>query len=158
MWICGRSVEMHTKRFEAVWKSAGPDRRLCVVITRDPRGRLEDSDFFSTHRNADSREVIEHAADRWSLEACFRDSKHTWGLRGYATAVRVVVSGAITPQTFFALWLWVDSVEQQMTHLRSPLRCNCHRITASTQVGDDDPFVRLYVVWVRCDRNSRVKK
>ena len=82
VWIYGRSVEMHTKRFEAVWKSAGPDRRLCVVITRDPSGRLEDSDFFSTHRKADSREVIEDAADRWSLEACFRDSKQHLGLEG----------------------------------------------------------------------------
>lgn len=73
--IYGRRVELLVKTMQAQWKSAPPDRRLTVVVTRDPTGRFDDACFFRLQPNAGPTDVLVPFSHRWSLEQCYRDCK-----------------------------------------------------------------------------------
>lgn len=104
LYIYGQQVRMWVKSFEAQWKSAGKDRVLTVVITRDPQGRIEDNYFFRTRAGCSVKEVLMPQSLRWTLESCYRDCKQHLGLEdiqnGFARAdVRVdaTVPGSKAP-------------------------------------------------------------
>ncbi|MFB6352175.1 MAG: transposase [Bradymonadaceae bacterium] len=73
--LYGDSVELKIKRLEVQWKSAPASATLTVVITRDPKGHLDDGYFFRTREGATIEDVLVPAARRWGIEMCFRNCK-----------------------------------------------------------------------------------
>lgn len=71
----GKRVRLDIKVIQAQWKSAPADRRLTVVLTRDPTGHYKDACFFRLKPGATIRQVLLPVASRWSLEQCYRDCK-----------------------------------------------------------------------------------
>ena len=71
----GKRVQLEVKVIQAQWKSAPADRRLTVVLTRDPTGHYDDACFFRLKPDATVRQVLLPVAARWSLEQCYRDCK-----------------------------------------------------------------------------------
>jgi hypothetical protein len=66
---------MKVKHLQVQWKPAPAEQTLTVLITRDPKGRLDDAYFFRTCENATLEEVLIPAARRWGIEMCFRNCK-----------------------------------------------------------------------------------
>ena len=80
VYIYGHQVTFRVKTLQAQWKSAGADRTLTVVLTRDPTGRLDDACYFLTRPEASIEEVLIPTSQRWALEGCFRDTKQHFRL------------------------------------------------------------------------------
>ncbi|QED31112.1 transposase [Persicimonas caeni] len=80
LYIYGQQLQLWIKTFEAQWKSAGKDRVLTVVITRDPSGRLEDNYYFRSRPGCSGPKVLIPQSLRWSLESCYRDCKQYMGI------------------------------------------------------------------------------
>ncbi|MCP5020976.1 MAG: hypothetical protein GY930_04285, partial [bacterium] len=55
-------------------------RLVHVLVTRDPKGNYEDRAFFSTDPNANPAQLLERFAERWLIEAGFRDAMQLFGL------------------------------------------------------------------------------
>lgn len=74
--IYGKDVVLEYKEVYAVWKSAGADMILKVVITRDPEGHLPHPGyFFSTDMMMSATEVVVAISRRWPIETMFRRVK-----------------------------------------------------------------------------------
>ena len=75
VWVYGQHVTLMIKTCQARWKSAGKDRRLTVVVTRDPTGTYDDRYFFRTEQDAEVQDILTAICRRWTLEMSFRDAK-----------------------------------------------------------------------------------
>ena len=87
--IYGRSVEVLLKTRIVLWYSVCHTRRVQLVLTRDPKGRIADRAYFSTvvaERQGPRRDlvtagsVLRAFSRRWSLEVTFFNSKQFLGL------------------------------------------------------------------------------
>lgn len=72
--LYGKAVEKRYKTFVATWRPAGGAIR--VVLVDEPKGWVA---FFCTDPAATVADVLAAAADRFSLETCFRDLKEVVG-------------------------------------------------------------------------------
>jgi hypothetical protein len=52
-----------------------------VVVTRDPKGRLEDRAYFSTDTDRSVEDILRVFSFRWEIEVAFRNTKQTMGLQ-----------------------------------------------------------------------------
>lgn len=75
LYIYGGQVTLWVKTMQAQWKRAPAERTLTVVVTRDPKGRIDDACFFRTRAGCSVEEVLIPASLRWTIESCFRDTK-----------------------------------------------------------------------------------
>lgn len=75
VYIYGRQVCLLVKVLQAQWMRAPAERTLTVVLTRDPKGRLDDACFFRTQADCSVEQVLIPMSLRWTLEGCFRDVK-----------------------------------------------------------------------------------
>lgn len=71
----GHEVSLQIKWLEIQWKSARPDDRLTVILTRDPTGTYDDAYWVRTCADASIEDVIGPACKRWGLEVAFRNCK-----------------------------------------------------------------------------------
>ena len=55
-------------------------RPVRIVVTRDPKGGIEDRAYFSTDPSMDADEVLRTFARRWSEEVLHRNVKQSLGL------------------------------------------------------------------------------
>src|SRR5262249_54167950 len=72
--LYGKPAERRYKTFEAAWRPAGGPIR--VVLVDEPDGWVA---FFCTDVNASVAEILATVADRFALEATFRDCKEIVG-------------------------------------------------------------------------------
>jgi hypothetical protein len=76
----GLHARLWVKTQPALYYTAGKDRLLMVVLTRDPTGKRPDQRFYCTHLNWDARQILSGYAGRWASEVTFANSKQFLGL------------------------------------------------------------------------------
>lgn len=78
--IYGTQVAMNVKTFVGMWYRVTGTRLVRVVITQDPKGRLEERVYFSTDPSLTVSEILTTFSYRWSIEVTFRNVKQHLGL------------------------------------------------------------------------------
>ena len=104
----GKVVERLLLSRPVLWYAVCPDRRVLLVIVRDPTGKQHDDCFFTTDIEASAAAVVEHYAGRWSIEDTFRSVKQslggedpqTWKGQGPERAA------ALSLWLYSAVWCW----------------------------------------------------
>lgn len=104
----GKVVERLLLSRPVLWYAVCPDRRVLLVIVRDPTGKQHDDFFFTTDLEASAPAVVEHYAGRWSIEDTFRSVKQslggedpqTWKGQGPERAA------ALSLWLYSAVWFW----------------------------------------------------
>jgi len=78
--IYGRDVKLLVKTFECLWYRVAYTTPVRVVLTRDPKGYIQDRAFFSTDSALGVDEILGLFSRRWAQEAMHRDVKQNLGL------------------------------------------------------------------------------
>ena len=118
----GLHTTLAVKVQQALYYTAGKDRLLTVILTRDRQGKRPDHRFYCTRLDWSAREVPAAYASRWALEVTFAAAKQTLGLQDAANrlpqAVRRTAPMALVLYSLVVLWF--DEVGH--TQLRVPRR------------------------------------
>jgi len=118
----GLHTTLAVKAQQALYYTAGKDRLLTVILTRDRQGKRPDYRFYCTRLDWGVREVLAAYASRWALEVTFAAAKQTLGLQDAANrlpqAVRRTAPMALVLYSLVVLWF--DEVGH--TQLRVPQR------------------------------------
>ena len=78
--VYGRKVKVLVKTMTCLWYTVAGTRVVRMVITRDPKGRIEDRAYFSTDSAMAIEELLLRFSRRWMIEVSFRDAKQHLGL------------------------------------------------------------------------------
>ncbi len=78
--IYGKQVTILVQTLTCLWYTVAGNRLVRVVVTRDPRGRLNDRAFFSTDPSRSVQEILVLFSRRWGLEVTFRAAKQSLGI------------------------------------------------------------------------------
>lgn len=78
--IDGRDVEVLTKTQVGLWYSVTGSCLVRMVVTRDPKGRINDRASFMTEATVTVEQVIVSYSYRWSQEVLHRNLKQYFGL------------------------------------------------------------------------------
>jgi len=78
--LYGREVPVMIKTLVGMWYSVAHTRLVRMVLTRDPKGRIEDRAYFTTDLSLSVEQILGGFSKRWSLEVTFRDAKQNLGL------------------------------------------------------------------------------
>jgi len=73
-------VKVLVKTMTCLWYTVAATRKVKMVITRDPKGRIEDRAYFATDPNMAIGELLERFSRRWLIEVSFRNAKQCLGL------------------------------------------------------------------------------
>ncbi len=79
--VYGRDVTVLVKTMRCLWYTVAGTKRVRVVLTRDPAGRISDRAYFSTNDELTGDEVLVEFARRWEIEVAFRNGKQALGLQ-----------------------------------------------------------------------------
>ena len=79
--IYGRKVAIQVKTCDCFWYTVAGTRRVRMVLTRDPTGRLHDRAYFSTDTARSVEDLLRLFSFRWEIEVAFRNTKQTLGLQ-----------------------------------------------------------------------------
>jgi hypothetical protein len=80
VFIYGREVEVLLKSQIVLWYTVAGPRPVRLVLTRDPRGRIEDRAYFSTDPALAPGEILGYFSRRWTLEVTYHNVKEHLGL------------------------------------------------------------------------------
>jgi hypothetical protein len=104
----GLRTTLQVKVQQALYYTAGKDRLLTVILTRDQLGQRPDHRFYCTRLDWDVREVLSAYASRWALEVTFEGAKQVLGLEDAANrlpkAVRRTAPMALVLYSLVVLW------------------------------------------------------
>ena len=75
----GRKRRLRIKTLEACWKTVAGERRVTVVLVRDPKGEWRDEALVSTNPNLSDWTIVTGYCRRWSVEVAFGDAKGQLG-------------------------------------------------------------------------------
>ncbi len=78
--IYGKAVTILTKSTKCLWFTVAGTRKLKVIVTRDPSGRLNDRAYFSTEFELSVEEILTQYSLRWEIEVAFRNTKQSFGI------------------------------------------------------------------------------
>lgn len=78
--IYGRKVPVKVKSQVCMWYTVARTRMIRMVVTRDPRGLIEDRAYFSTDLSLSEEDILAGFSRRWSLEVTYREVKQSLGL------------------------------------------------------------------------------
>lgn len=78
--LYGRSVPILVKTLVCQWYQVAGLRPVRIVLTRDPKRRIDDRAFFSTDSEMTADQVLTLFSHRWSLEVTFFNTKQHFGL------------------------------------------------------------------------------
>lgn len=76
----GLHTTLAVKTMQALYYTAGGDRLLNIVLTRDLEGKRPDHCFYCTQLDWDARQILSTYAFRWSIECAFENCKQLLGL------------------------------------------------------------------------------
>jgi len=75
--IYGKTVKLLYKTRICLWYRVAHVRPVRMVVTRDPRGRLQDRAYFTTDTEASVEALLSRYARRWEIEVSFRNAKQS---------------------------------------------------------------------------------
>jgi hypothetical protein len=78
--LYGREVEVLVKTQTGLWYHVAGSRLLRIIVTRDPKGRIDDRAYFSTDVEMSVDEVARLFSRRWCQEEMPRNIKQYLGL------------------------------------------------------------------------------
>jgi hypothetical protein len=117
--LYGERVRKRYKTFEATWRPAGGPIR--VVLVAEPTGWVA---FFCTDVTASVEEILAAVADRFALEAAFRDLKEVVGAGQQQVRFVWASIGAfhlcLWTFTMTEAWAWGRSEEELVDRGESP--------------------------------------
>lgn len=87
----GLHTTLLVKTRQALYYTAGKDRLLTIVLTRDAEGKRPDQMFYCTNLEWDARTILSHYASRWAIEVTFENSKQLLGLEDPANRTELAV-------------------------------------------------------------------
>jgi hypothetical protein len=118
----GLHTTLQVKVQQALYYTAGKDRLLTVVLTRDQTGKRPDHRFYCTRLDWEVRTILSAYADRWALEVTFEGAKQVLGLEDPANRVpKAVQRTAPMALVLYSLVVWWFDLEGQQ-HVRFPKR------------------------------------
>jgi hypothetical protein len=104
----GLHATLQVKVQQALYYTAGKDRLLTVVLTRDTKGKRPDHRFYCTRLDWSVREILSAYASRWALEVTFEGAKQVLGLEDSANrlpkAVRRTAPVALVLYSLIVVW------------------------------------------------------
>jgi hypothetical protein len=104
----GLHTTLGVKVQQALYYTAGKDRLLTVILTRDREGKRPDHRFYCTRLDWGVREVLSAYASRWALEVTFEGAKQVLGLQDAANrlpkAVQRTAPMALVLYSLIVLW------------------------------------------------------
>jgi hypothetical protein len=78
--LYGKKVQVLTKTQNCLWYRVAGNRLVRMIVTRDPKGRIEDRAYFVTDAKMGVREIAQSFSMRWSQEEMHRNIKQYLGL------------------------------------------------------------------------------
>ena len=78
--LYGRRVKVLMKHQRCLWYSVSGTRLVRMIVTRDPRGRVEDRAYFTTDERMRIDDIAHAFSLRWSQEEMHRNVKQHLGL------------------------------------------------------------------------------
>jgi hypothetical protein len=108
----GLHTTLAVKVQQALYYTAGKDRLLTVILTRDRQGKRPDHRFYCTRLDWTAREVLSAYASRWALEVTFAAAKQTLGLQDPANRLPQAVkrTAPMALLLYSLVVLWFDEV------------------------------------------------
>jgi hypothetical protein len=104
----GLHATLQVKVQQALYYTAGKDRLLTVLLTRDTKGKRPDHRFYCTRLDWSAREILSAYASRWALEVTFEGAKQVLGLEDPANrlpkAVRRTAPVALVLYSLIVVW------------------------------------------------------
>ena len=104
----GLHATLQVKTRRALYYTAGGDRLLTIVLTRDATGKRPDQMFYCTNLAWNARKVLSCYASRWAIEVTFENSKQLLGLEDPANrteqAVRRTAPMALVLYSLIVAW------------------------------------------------------
>jgi len=104
----GLHATLQLKLQPALNYTAGKDRLLTIILTRDTTGKRPDPCFYCTRLDWSARQVLSASASRWALEVTFAGAKQVLGLEDPANrlppAVRRTTPLALVLYSLIVLW------------------------------------------------------
>jgi hypothetical protein len=103
----GLHTTLLVKTQQALYYTAGKERLLTIVLTRDAEGKRPDHRFYCTRLDWDARAILSAYAGRWAAEVTFEDSKQLLGLADPANRLpRAVQRTAPLALVLYSLVVW----------------------------------------------------
>jgi hypothetical protein len=78
--LYGHDVNILIKSQLCLWHTVAAGRRVCIVVTRDPRKRIDDRAYFTTRTDLEADHILIAYARRWEIEVAFRNLKQAMGI------------------------------------------------------------------------------
>lgn len=104
----GLHTTLQVKVQQALYYTAGKDRLLTILLTRDVRGKRPPQRFYCTRLDWSARQVLSAYASRWALEVTFEGAKQVLGLEDPANrlprAVRRTAPMALVLYSLIVRW------------------------------------------------------
>jgi len=80
MTMYGRQVDVLVKHRPCLWYRVAGTRSVLMIVTRDPKGRIEDRAYFTTDAQMSIDETVRAFSFRWTQEEMHRNVKQHLGL------------------------------------------------------------------------------
>lgn len=78
--IYGKPTAILVKSQCCLWYTVTGTKLIRIVLTRDPKGRIDDRAYFSTDPDMPIETILMSFARRWEIEVAFRNTKQFMGL------------------------------------------------------------------------------
>jgi hypothetical protein len=111
----GLHATLRVKVQQALYYTAGKDRLLTVILTRDATGKRPDHRFYCTRLDWSAQEVLSAYASRWALEVTFEGSKQVLGLEDPANRLPKAVrrTAPVALVLYSLIVVWFDAAGQE---------------------------------------------
>jgi DDE superfamily endonuclease len=108
----GLHATLQVKVQQALYYTAGKDRLLTILLTRDTKGKRPDHRFYCTRLDWSARDVLAAYASRWALEVTFEGAKQVLGLEDPANRLPQAVrrTAPIALVLYSLIVWWFDTV------------------------------------------------
>jgi hypothetical protein len=118
----GLHATLRVKVQQALYYTAGKERLLTIILTRDATGKRPDHRFYCTRLDWSARDVLSAYASRWALEVTFEGAKQVLGLEDPANRLPKAVqrTAPVALVLYSLIVLWFDTVGH--TEVRFPYR------------------------------------
>ena len=78
--LYGKPVEVLIKSQKCLWYTVAGQRLVRVIVTRDPKGHIEDRAYFSTDANMSVNDIARTFSHRWTQEEMHHNVKQHLGI------------------------------------------------------------------------------
>jgi hypothetical protein len=108
----GLHATLQIKVQQALYYTAGKDRLLTIILTRDAKGKRPDHRFYCTRLDWSARDVLSAYASRWALEVTFEGAKQVLGLEDPANRLPKAVqrTAPVALVLYSLIVLWFDRI------------------------------------------------